>query len=218
MRARRESTGRARVRGTGIGSITPYTHEDVKPPRAKTTESTRPRIRMKAGDALKHRSDILCVFQAPELSPVIDLLLFHEAVEPGRMAQVPRGGRCRIVESLKRTGPSKFLFVESSAQTVRWSDIERFGRNCIRSIVATRQRPRKISMSIHGPFYGLDEERSVLALLCGLRAGVAKYRRSIRSLEEITIVGIEPDQITYRSALWKALAITKDFPPPHSQN
>jgi TIR domain len=159
------------------------------PTDSDTFGSSYVSIAFSMGDVLTFSSDILIVKYAQAFHGVDRIVAHILAQNAENLAefQVPLG-EYRVVGTRDRIKPKEVLFVGVQPLVyLDYSAIERFSITGLAALRQEQSNARSVSVTLHGPGYGLDEREALHALLKGLIIGVAQ-RNCPSGLERITIV------------------------------
>ena len=138
------------------------------------------------GDVLNRDSDLLILKYADGFHgvdrAVSELVGFEDHVETGDYALVV--GR--------PSNAKQVLFIGVGVlYEFRYAEIRRFGHDALKLSAQLDDAPKKITMPIHGPGYGLDEREAFLSFVAGIMEAVEAGDLP-RGLESLEIVELDP--------------------------
>ena len=158
------------------------------PSRSDKSASSYVSISFSAGDVLSFSSDILILKYAQAFYGV-DRVAAHILAQSEDLTQfqVPLG-EYRLIGTQNRLKPKEVLYV--GVQPLVYLDylaIERFATTGLGALRQEQSGARSVSVTLHGPGYGLDEREALYAVLRGLITAVGQQNCPL-TLERITIV------------------------------
>lgn len=164
------------------------------------------RVVVLSEDVLRHQSDVLVLKHAQGLYGA-DGAAHSQLVSAGVNPKLPKTGLHQIVASASALGAERVLFigVEPLSQ-FGYGEIREFGRRAMSILASERLRTRHVSLTIHGPGYGLDETESFESELAGVIEAIAQNDYP-SELETVTFV--ERDRSRARRL---AVVLTKLLP------
>ena len=139
-------------------------------------------------DAISFKSDVLILKYAQAFHG-LDRVIAHKLATSGDLSpfSVPLG-EYRLVSSEGVLGAKSVLFI--GVQPLIYLDyaaIERFADRGLEVLETERPGVEEISLTLHGPGYGLDEREATLAILRGLVSAIER-RACPPKLERIAVV------------------------------
>lgn len=120
------------------------------------------------GDILDYPSSV-AVFKFARALHGADRAAYDALKRGGLHVDLPRQGQYSVVETRRAIPPQKVLFagVEDLAQ-FGYPEIRNFARFALGAVANAERKARSISITLHGPGYGLDEVESFHAEVAGL--------------------------------------------------
>ena len=161
-------------------------------------------VHVQQGDALKIRTDVLALKYAQSLHGV-DAQAVDKLKSSGWKPTFPTPWDARLVEAGKGIAASKVLFVGvPPLREFSYREIRTFARKVLASLTGEAPETKHVSLTLHGPGYGLDEveafEAEVAGLIDAVRSGDIP-----ETLEKITFVEWGQGRAQRRKELLKEL-------------
>jgi hypothetical protein len=144
-------------------------------------------IHVRHGDALKGVADVLALKYAQCLYGV-DAQVAEELTRAGWKPSLPKPWGFQFVESVGRIAPARVLFVGvPPLNEFGYREIRVFARTVLTVVDHEAPETKHLSLTVHGPGYGLDEVEAFEAQLAGI-IDAARSGDIPQSLRRITIV------------------------------
>jgi hypothetical protein len=140
------------------------------------------RIEVRRGDVLEVKSDVLVLKYAQALYGVDA----QAAKALGRESRFPKPKAFELVDSSGALAPAHVLFVGVSGSVPRlpYREIRLFTSAALTYLARTYNTIERVTFTIHGPGYGLDEIEAFVSQVAGvgMRPGRTRYlNRSVTS-------------------------------------
>lgn len=130
------------------------------------------RVKVTVGDALAVNTDILVLKYAQDFYGV-DKLAARKLQESGHVEITPRAGGFRLVASSGAITAKHVLFVGvPELYSFGYREIREFSAKALSSLAGEAPATREITLTLHGPGYGLDEGECFLSEVAGIAEAI----------------------------------------------
>jgi hypothetical protein len=131
------------------------------------------RVEVVAGDVLSTRADVLALKYAQSFYGV-DKMVAQRLPDSGLVKITPRVGGFRLVPSGGVVTAKRILFVGVKAlYNFEYREIREFSIKVLSSLAGEAPTTRVLTLTLHGPGYGLDERECFLSEVAGLADAIA---------------------------------------------
>ena len=150
-------------------------------------------ISIAEGDVLQYEADV-AIFKYAQGLHGADRAAYNALEDGGIRVTLPEFDECRIVDTNGVIAPDKVMFVGvEPLHRFGYPQIREFARFALAAVAEADPEATAVSITLHGPGYGLDEVESFNAEVAGLIDAI-RTGEAPQHLTRITIVELNHDR------------------------